>query len=121
MATLLSSIDFSSNIAFQSSIKPQITSISPYNSIGYNISTGKSTINANSIAYITIAGSNFTTNTQVFTKIIGVTAKAILASSITFVSSKQLNVQLSPTTAGNALLYVVSSYGTLGITPITFA
>jgi hypothetical protein len=121
MATLLTINDLNKS-AFTSAIKPQITNITPTNFV-FNNPTGFSTISANTPGYIIITGSNFTTNTQVFTKLIGtsVSTQAKLATSIAFISSSQLNVSLQASAAGNALLYVVNSYGTLGIKQITFA
>jgi hypothetical protein len=57
----------------------------------------------------------------VFAKLIGVTATAKLATTITYISPYQLNVQLQTSSSGTALLYVVNSYGTIGIKQVTFA
>lgn len=119
MATLLTINDLNQP-SFSSAIKPQISSITPTNFIFTSL-TGFSTISANTPGYIIIRGSNFTTNSQVFTKLIGVTATAKLATTITYISPYQLNVQLQTSNAGTALLYVVNSYGTIGIKQITFA
>jgi hypothetical protein len=119
MATLLT-INNVTGPAFNSAIKPQITSITVTNS-AFNTPAGKTTVSANSTGYITIKGSNFTVGTQVYSKLIGMNANALLATSITYINSTQLNVQLQASNVGNALLYVINSYGTLGIKQITFA
>lgn len=119
MATLLTLNDVT-GIAFNSAIKPQINSITVTNS-AFNKPTGQTTINAKAAGYITIKGSNFTQGTQVYSKLIGMSANAQLATSIAYISSNQLNVQLQASNVGNALLYVINSYGTLGIQQITFA
>jgi hypothetical protein len=117
MATLVTYNDLKLT-QFTSVIKPLISAVFNTDN-GFNIITN-STIKSNTTVYISIFGNNFTPSTQVYSRLIGVINIPKLATSVAYVSKTQLNVQLQPSNAGSALLYVVTSYGTTGITTITF-
>lgn len=118
MATLVTYNDLNlSN--FTSVIRPLPSGVIVSDS-GYN-ATNRSTVTANTVGYVVISGTNFTSSTQVYSRLIGIYNIPKLATSITFINTTQLNVQLQASSAGPALLYVVNQYGTTGITFITYA
>jgi len=115
MATTVSYTDIDTT-SF-SSIKPRISSIVITNS-SYT-ATGATTISTSG-GYIKIAGLFFSAGEQVVLKTIG-TKTSTLATSVTVVSSTQLNVQLPASTSGTKLLFVVGADGAPAGTTITYA
>ena len=69
--------------------------------------------------YIIINGSSFTQNSQVVIKNVN-TKISSAATSVAYVSSSQLRVQLPSSTAGSKILFVVSNIGTTTGTTITY-
>lgn len=102
---------------FTGIFKPKISRVvvtdSTYNfNIGNTVST--------SGGFIKIIGSFFTNNSQLVIRTPN-TKLSALATSVTFVNSNELRIQMPSSTAGQKLLFVVSSDGTTSGTTVTYA
>jgi hypothetical protein len=108
MATLLNTQDFSS-IALSAITGPTITNVQVTDS-NYNAltATALSTVTG---GYIKITGTNFTVGTNVYVDY----GALIPASSVTYVSSTQLNVKMPNLTAGSYMLVLVTNTGSVAI------
>jgi hypothetical protein len=108
MATLLGTQDFSS-AALSAIIGPTITNIQVTNSSYVaQTATALSTISG---GYITITGTNFTSTTNVYLDY----NTLVPASNVVYISTTQLNVQLSALAAGTYILVLVTSTGGVAI------
>lgn len=69
--------------------------------------------------FIVIRGQGFSGNEQVFIRSIG-SKGATLASSISYISSTQLNCTMPTSTAGSKMLYIVNLDGETAISTVTY-
>lgn len=115
MATTVSYTDIDTT-SF-SSIKPRISNV-VVTTDSY-VSSGANTVSTSG-GYVKITGLFFSAGEQVVLKTIG-TKTSTLATSVTVVSSTQLNVQLPASTSGTKLLFVVGADGAPAGTTITYA
>jgi hypothetical protein len=102
---------------FTGIFKPRISRVVVTdNTYNFNIGNTVST----SGGFIKIVGSFFTNNSQLVIRTPNTKVSA-LASNITFISANELRVQMPSSTAGQKLLFVVSSDGTTAGTTVTYA
>jgi hypothetical protein len=109
MVTKVTSSNFSSsvtNILTAAASLPTITNVQPTTS-SYAVS-GLAVLDPATTSYVKISGTNFAPTTQVF-------IESTLATTVTYVSSTQLNVVLPSKSTGSYVLYVVNPDGSVAI------
>jgi hypothetical protein len=108
MATLLNTRDFSS-IALSAITGPTITNVQVTNSSYVpQTATALSTLTG---GYITVTGTNFTSTTNIYLDY----GTLVSATSVTYVSATTLHVQMPPMAAGNYIMILVTSTGSIAI------
>ena len=108
MATLLQTRDFSA-AALSAITGPTITNVQVTDS-SYNV-LSTTALSTTTGGYLKITGTNFTVSTNIYLDY----GTLIAATSVTFISSTQLNVQMPAMAAGSYIMILVTNNGSVAI------